>query len=237
MKKSDLKPNLKKIIEENLEKDKFQSKTQPSLPKGGWLDQYMNTGGTYISDRAQATQFGQYRLGGRMFPEYHSFAPPRMNYGGDISIADLDMYELAGTVRPKPILAPAATESTARSFHNPMLGAATNTATTGYRDNMAQTKKPITGTIPTMANNFGLGNPRDIMGRNTSSSTQAPPLYNPQQNRDIRVNSATGQKQVQTLMKAGQNKAAATYAVANKKFTGNQQKILNDRAALEHNVT
>jgi len=75
-------PNLSKIIQENLEKDKFQSKTQPSLPKGGWLDQYMNTGGTYISDRAQATQFGQYRLGGGMFPEYHSYAPPRHAMGG-----------------------------------------------------------------------------------------------------------------------------------------------------------
>jgi LysM repeat protein len=75
-------PNLKKIIEENLEKDKFQSKTQPSLPKGGWLDQYMNRGGTYISDRAKATQFGQYKKGGGMFPEYDSYAPPRHAMGG-----------------------------------------------------------------------------------------------------------------------------------------------------------
>jgi len=40
--------------------------------------------GGYISDEARATQFGQYRMGGGMFPEYHSYAPPRMNNGGGL---------------------------------------------------------------------------------------------------------------------------------------------------------
>ena len=47
-------------------------------------------GGTYLTDRAMATQFGQYKMGGGYFPEYHSFAPPRMSHGGDPSIPDLN---------------------------------------------------------------------------------------------------------------------------------------------------
>ena len=146
----------------------------------------------------------------------------------------LNKYQVAGPVKEKQILAPAATESTARSFHNPILGAATNTATTGYTNTPIQNKKPI---VPfTAANNFGLGNPRDIMGKNTSSSTQAPPLYNSDKIKDINTSSALGQRQQQTLVNAGQNKSAAKYAVANKKFTGNQQDLLNKRAELEHDV-
>jgi hypothetical protein len=76
-------PNLNKIIADNLDKAKFQSKSSPILPTNGWLDQYKE-GGTYISDRAKATQFGQYKKGGGYFPEYHSFAPPRMNNGGGL---------------------------------------------------------------------------------------------------------------------------------------------------------
>lgn len=75
------KPNLNKIIADNLDKAKFQSKKQPSLPSDGWLNEYSN-GGIYLSDRAKATQFGQYERGGGYFPEYHSFAPPRMSKGG-----------------------------------------------------------------------------------------------------------------------------------------------------------
>lgn len=42
-----MKPNLDKIIQDNLDKAKFQSKLKPSLPKNtGWLDQYAR-GGTY----------------------------------------------------------------------------------------------------------------------------------------------------------------------------------------------
>ena len=52
-------PNLNKIIEDNLNKHKFQSKSKPTLPK----DQF-SQGGTYISDHAKATQFGQYKGGG-----------------------------------------------------------------------------------------------------------------------------------------------------------------------------
>lgn len=53
-------------------------------PSAGNITQRMEYayGGNYISDRAQATQFGQYKRGGGMFPEYHSFAPPRMDEGG-----------------------------------------------------------------------------------------------------------------------------------------------------------
>lgn len=75
-------PNLNKIIAGNLDKAKFQSKSSPVLPTNGWLDQYKE-GGTYISDRAKATQFGQYKRGGGMFPEYNSYAPPRMKNGGE----------------------------------------------------------------------------------------------------------------------------------------------------------
>jgi len=59
------KPNLNNIIADNLDKAKFQSKVQPSLPGDGWLNQYQS-GGTYISDRGKATQFGQYKNGGGM---------------------------------------------------------------------------------------------------------------------------------------------------------------------------
>lgn len=40
------KPNLNKIIAANLEKDKFQSKSNPSLPVNGWLNQYKDGGVT-----------------------------------------------------------------------------------------------------------------------------------------------------------------------------------------------
>ncbi len=40
-----MKPNLNRIIEDNLDKAKFQSKLQPSLPKNtGWLDGYADGG-------------------------------------------------------------------------------------------------------------------------------------------------------------------------------------------------
>lgn len=77
------KPNLNKIIVDNLDKAKFQSKSQPSLPTDNWLNNYSN-GRTYLSDRAKATQFGQYKKGGGYFPEYHSFAPPMMSNGGGL---------------------------------------------------------------------------------------------------------------------------------------------------------
>jgi hypothetical protein len=83
----DKKPNLNKIIAENLNKDKFQSKAKPSLPTSGWLDGY-KSGGTYISDRAQATQFGQYAEGGSSWmltnPNRISTFFPRMNNGGGL---------------------------------------------------------------------------------------------------------------------------------------------------------
>lgn len=88
------KPNLTKIIAENLNKDKFESKSQPALPTSGWLDNY-KSGGTYISDRAQATQFGQYQKGGN-FPtpysnefvdryqkDYDNFYAPPKDYHDD----------------------------------------------------------------------------------------------------------------------------------------------------------
>jgi hypothetical protein len=56
-------PNLNKIIADNLDKAKFQSKSVPSLPTNSWLDQY--------------------KRGGGMFPEYHSWAPPRHAMGGE----------------------------------------------------------------------------------------------------------------------------------------------------------
>ena len=81
-------PNLSKIIKENLEKDKFQSKAQPSLPKGGWLDEFKSGGSTYISDTARATQFGQYSKGGSSWmltnPNKISTFFPRMNDGGGL---------------------------------------------------------------------------------------------------------------------------------------------------------
>jgi hypothetical protein len=57
------KPNLNRIIADNLDKAKFQTKSNPSLPTNGWLDQY--------------------KRGGGMFPEYHSYAPPRHAMGGE----------------------------------------------------------------------------------------------------------------------------------------------------------
>lgn len=40
-----MKPNLDKIIQDNLDKAKFQSKLKPSLPKNtGWLDGYADGG-------------------------------------------------------------------------------------------------------------------------------------------------------------------------------------------------
>jgi N-acetyl-anhydromuramyl-L-alanine amidase AmpD/LysM repeat protein len=93
------KPNLNKIIKDNLDKAKFQSKSIPSLPTNSWIDAYSN-GGIYLSDRAKATQFGQYKRGGGYFPEYHSWAPPRMDWGGDPSIPNLQssvsMYNEGG---------------------------------------------------------------------------------------------------------------------------------------------
>lgn len=90
------KPNLNTIIENNLDKTKFQSKAQPSLPEDGWLSAYKN-GGTYISDRAKATQFGQYAEGGSSWmltnPNRMSTFFPRMNNGGG-----LQQYQVAGTV-------------------------------------------------------------------------------------------------------------------------------------------
>jgi len=81
------KPNLNNIIEDNLDKAKFQSKVQPSLPTDGWLNGY-RTGGTYISDRAKATQFGQYAEGGSSWmltnPNRISTFFPRMNNGGGL---------------------------------------------------------------------------------------------------------------------------------------------------------
>ena len=80
------KPNLNKIIADNLDKTKFQSKAQPSLPEDGWLNAYKN-GGTYISDRAKATQFGQYAKGGSSWmltnPNRISTFFPRMKQGGE----------------------------------------------------------------------------------------------------------------------------------------------------------
>jgi hypothetical protein len=67
------------------------------FPGANYVDeQHFQNGGVYMSDKAKATQFGQYRKGGGMFPEYHSFAPPRMANGGDPSIPDLNEYQIGG---------------------------------------------------------------------------------------------------------------------------------------------
>lgn len=68
------KPNLNKIISSNLDKAKFQSKSNPSLPTDGWLDGYSKGG--YISDSAKATQFGQYKEGGDPNQPYHPITNP-----------------------------------------------------------------------------------------------------------------------------------------------------------------
>lgn len=71
------KPNLNKIIADNIDKAKFQSKRQPSLPSDEWMASYLN-GGVYLSDRAKATQFGQYQKGGQSDPNqpYHPITNP-----------------------------------------------------------------------------------------------------------------------------------------------------------------
>lgn len=66
--------NLNKIIADNLDKAKFQSKSKPSLPTNGWLDAYKSGG--YISDDAKATQFGQYADGGDPNKPYHPITNP-----------------------------------------------------------------------------------------------------------------------------------------------------------------
>jgi N-acetyl-anhydromuramyl-L-alanine amidase AmpD/predicted metal-dependent hydrolase len=74
------KPNLNKIIADNLDKAKFQTKSSPGLP-----GKY-NNGGTYISDRAQATSFGQYQTGGQKCPKGY------INIDGKCIKLDSDEY-------------------------------------------------------------------------------------------------------------------------------------------------
>lgn len=66
------------------------------FPGADYVDEQHLQNGGYISDRAQATQFGQYKKGGGMFPPYESWAPPREQYGGDPSIPDLNEYQIGG---------------------------------------------------------------------------------------------------------------------------------------------
>jgi hypothetical protein len=99
-----MKPNLNRIIEDNLDKAKFQSKLQPSLPKNtGWLDGYADGGGTYISGKALATQFGQYPVGGQAGPRQpiitNNFNDPRLKAYND----SLNLYnKFKNPVHPEP---------------------------------------------------------------------------------------------------------------------------------------
>ena len=85
------KPSLDKIIEANKNKTgHIPNKGNISLSTNGWLNQY--------------------KMGGGMFPEYHSYAPPRLQGGGSgdaavlqqqkngESIGWLDKYQNAGQV-------------------------------------------------------------------------------------------------------------------------------------------
>lgn len=95
-------PNLLKIIQDNYDNKQKQlrkgstpsslrSQANMSNPSMDYMyDAEMFYNGGYISDRAKATQFGQYKMGGGYFPPYHSYTPPRMEDGGDISIPNLN---------------------------------------------------------------------------------------------------------------------------------------------------
>lgn len=86
-------PSLDKIMADNLDKTRYaKSNALPSLPVNNWLDKY-TSGGIFLSDKAKATQFGQYAEGGSSWmltnPNRISTYFPKMNNGGDISIPNL----------------------------------------------------------------------------------------------------------------------------------------------------
>jgi hypothetical protein len=162
------KPNLNTIIAENLEKDKFQSKTQPSLPKDGWLNAYTDGG-----QPCYECGGNMYKRGGGYFPEYHSWAPPRMQNGGDdISIPNLNKYGPGGNTNDcgpgfhknamgqcvlNPLTIPgntrSSTESTSHSFYNPFLGIQSSTATadlSSAKPVIKRTAQPAQGKLKTI---------------------------------------------------------------------------------------
>ena len=73
------KPNLNRIIEDNSDKTgHIRNQGEGSLPSNSWLSQY--------------------KMGGGYFPEYHSYAPPRMEHGG---ASWLSQYEKGGGKKKK----------------------------------------------------------------------------------------------------------------------------------------
>lgn len=71
------KPNLNKIIADNLDKTSHISKKAPASLPTGWIHQYKNGGQPCYECGGNV-----YKMGGGMFPEYHSYAPPRHAMGG-----------------------------------------------------------------------------------------------------------------------------------------------------------
>jgi len=63
------KPNLKKIIADNLDKAKFQTKSNPGLPTDGWINKYRK-GGTY-----KPTQLNHYDEGGFIVTDTTTVSP------------------------------------------------------------------------------------------------------------------------------------------------------------------
>jgi hypothetical protein len=211
-----------------------------TFPEADYVDeQHYQNGGNYISDKAKATQFGQYKRGGGMFPPYHSFTPPREDDGGDISIPNLQegwlkKYQIAGQTGFVPMtnrdVSRGATESTSRVFNT--MNGPVNTGTTGYNTNTVKKTAPVKPIA-----NFKPVNSRTIMGKNVSDKTQVAPLFDARQNANINADSDVSKQQQQVLINAGQSPSAARFAVNHKQLTGNQQEILDNNAAYEYRVT
>lgn len=180
---------------------------------------------------------------------------PTMNYGGDISLpnvypnAMVPKYGPGGAVTDgcppnwhKNAMGQCELDSftmprnsagsSGRVFHNPIVNNKVDTSTIGYQKPI-QTKpkkKQVSKTkVVTPSKN--------ILGKNVSSSTQAPRLYNPIEIQNINTNSTLGKQQQEILIKAGQSPAAAKLAVGSKKFLPSQQEILNKNAQLTYRVT
>ena len=86
------KPNLKAIIEKNLDKTgHIPSKGQSTLPKGGWLDSYKSGGQPCYNCGGMYKQGGSYASSWMLTnPKPAPVSFPRMDNGGDISIPNLE---------------------------------------------------------------------------------------------------------------------------------------------------
>lgn len=187
----------------------------------------------------------KYRMGGGMFPEYHSFAPPMMAYGGDPSIADLQQawlsqYGPGGEstdgcgpgFNKNPLTGQCAPNGwKAPQQAGPTVGAAgqmnRTSGMTAIGNYNTTRQQPAAAQQSRVAGTYVPPNSRTIMGRQSGESTSAPAFYNPNQNYNINTGSTLGKQQISTLTKAGFTPAQSRAAVGSKRFTSNQQEALD----------